>query len=76
MRITGTRALIRVVLVVAVSVGVTGAVQSGIGSDKKTIDMGKHLKTLATALYLTVAALLVIHILFSIPAEKRMASGR
>lgn len=75
-RITGNRFLIRLALIAAVSLAITGAVQSGVGTEQKTIDLGKHLKTIAVAIFLVVAALLVVHTLFSMTAEARKVSGK
>jgi cytochrome b561 len=73
-RITGNRVLIRIALIAAVSLSITGAVQASTGSTQKTIDLGKHLKMIAIAIFLVVAALLVVHTIFSISAESRKTS--
>jgi len=73
-RITGNRLLIRLALMAGVSLAVTGAVQAGVGTQQKTIDLGKHLKTIAIVIFLVVAALLVVHTIFSISAEAKKTS--
>jgi hypothetical protein len=74
-RITGNRLLIRLALMAGVSLAVTGAVQAGVGTKQKTIDLGKHLKTIAIIIFLVIAALLIVHTIFSISAEARKTSG-
>lgn len=74
-RITGNRVLIRLALVAAVSLSITGAIQANTGSTQSTMDLGKHLKTIAIVIFLVVAALLVVHTIFSIIAESR-GSGK
>ena len=59
-----------------ISLSVTGAVQAGVGTQQKTIDLGKHLKTIGIVIFLVVAALLVAHTIFSISAEARKISGK
>ena len=75
-RITGNRMLIRLALIAAVSLSITGAVQANTGSTQKTITLGKHLKTVGVVIFLVVAGLLVVHTLFSIVAESRRVSGK
>jgi len=70
-RITGNRVLIRIALIAAVSLSITGSVQANTGSTESTINLGKHLKTIAIVIFLVVAGLLVIHTVFSISAEAR-----
>jgi len=73
-RITGNRLLIRLALIAAVSLSVTGAVQAGTSTVQNTINLGKHLKTIAIVIFLVVAALLVVHTIFSMSAEARRSS--
>jgi len=75
-RITGSRVLIRLALVAAVSLSITGAVQANTGSTQKTVTHGKHLKTVGVVIYLVVAGLLIVHTLFSIIAEARKTPGK
>jgi len=75
-RITGNRHLIRLALAAAVALSITGAVQASTGSTQSTIDLGKHLKTIATVMFLVIAALLVVHTLFSVFAERRSSDEK
>ncbi|KAF9648708.1 hypothetical protein BDM02DRAFT_3143842 [Thelephora ganbajun] len=74
-RITGNRHLIRLALVAAVSLSITGAVMANTGTKQNTIDLGKQLRTASVVIFLVVAAFLVIHIMFSISTEMRNTSG-
>jgi len=75
-RLTGNRFLIRLALLAAVALSITGAVQAGTGTKQSTIDLGKRLKVIAVIIFLVVSALLVIHILFSMAAEKRISDEK
>jgi len=75
-RITGNRLLIRLALMAGVSLAITGAIQAGVGTKQKIFDLGKHLKTIAIVIFLVIAALLVVHTIFSISAEARKMSGK
>lgn len=68
--------LIRLALIAAVSLSITGAVQVNTGSTQKTITLGKHLKMIGVVIFLVVAGLLVVHTVFSIVAESRRVSGK
>ena len=59
-----------------VSLAVAGAVQAGVGTKQKTIDLGKHLKTTAIVIFLVIAALLVVHTILLMSAEARKTSGK
>jgi len=75
-RVTANRHLIRLALVAAVALSITGAVQANTGTTQKTINLGKQLKTAGIATFLAVAALLVVHTVFSISAEARKTSDQ
>lgn len=75
-RITGSRILIRLALIIAVSLSITGAVQANTGSTQKTINQGKRLKTIGVVIFLVIASLLAVHSLFSIVAESSRTPGK
>jgi hypothetical protein len=75
-RLTGNRHLIRLALIAAVTLSITGAVQANTGSKESTINTGKHLKTIAVVIFMLVAALLVFHTMFSIGAERRTSDEK
>jgi protein-S-isoprenylcysteine O-methyltransferase Ste14 len=73
-RITENLHLIRLALVAAVSLSITGSVQANTGSQQSTINTGKHLKTIAIIIFLVVAALLVVQTVFALLAESGRSS--
>jgi hypothetical protein len=74
-RITENRHLIRIALIAAVSLSITGSVQANTGSTDTTVNTGKHLKTVSIVIFLVVAGLLVIQTVFATLAETGRRSG-
>jgi len=73
-RITENRHLIRLALVAAVALSITGSVQANTSSQQSTINTGKHLKTISIIIFLVVAGLLVVQTVFATLAESRRGS--
>jgi len=73
-RITENRIIIRLSLVAAVALSITGSIQSNTGSLQSTINTGKHLKTISIIIFLAVSGLLVLQTVFALLAESRRSS--
>lgn len=74
-RITENRHLIRIALVIAVSLSITGSVQYYTGSSDSTVNTGKHLKTIGIIIFLVVSGLLVVQTVFATAGESRSGAG-
>ncbi|KAH7890189.1 hypothetical protein F5I97DRAFT_1850976 [Phlebopus sp. FC_14] len=67
--ITRRRIIFRVALVVAVAVGITGAVESAIGSSQSTINLGNTLRQLSTYIFFALSLLVALQVILLIRAE-------
>lgn len=74
-RITENRHIIRLALVAAVSLSITGSIQANTGSQQSTVNTGKHLKTISIVIFLVVTGLLVLQTVFANLAEARRSSS-
>jgi len=74
-RVTSEKRLFRLVLAVAVGLGVASSTMATPGSSQGSIETGKTLRTVSTALFLALCAALGLHTLFVIRAEQEVGEA-
>jgi len=71
-KVSGSRFFIRLCLFAAVGLGISGAIQAGVGTKQSTIDLGKKLRIVAAVIFFLITLLLVVHTALSISVESKL----